>query len=57
MMLSAATVNDSSTRNFMIGQVHQFCASNLNNTPFGAYYDPSSALVENAGYNAAGVHS
>lgn len=60
MMLSAATVNDNSTRNFMIGQVHQYCASNQNNMPFGAYYNPSSGVVNGpnfAGNNANGAHS
>lgn len=59
-MLSAATVNDNTTRDSMIGLVHQFCASNQNNVPFSAYYNPSNGLVEFpdfAGNDAGGVHS
>lgn len=57
MMLSAATVVDSFTRDLLIGQVHAYAASNMNNTVFGAYYDPTLGSVVNAGNNAAGVNS
>lgn len=57
MMLAAATITDNATLDFVINQVHNYAASNMNNTACGVYYDPSLGSVDNALYNAAGVNS
>ena len=46
MLFSAATVTNIATRNYMLDQVHQFASSNRNNTPFPAYYDPTSGITD-----------
>ncbi|KAL5494579.1 hypothetical protein ACEPAI_40 [Sanghuangporus weigelae] len=58
MMFSASTVQNFATREYMINQVHEYAASNQNNTPFSLYYDPSSGIVDsspNAGKNSPAI--
>ena len=58
MMLSAATVTNDVTRDVLIGQVHTYAASNINNTVFSAYYDPTSGIVDDVVlYSGSGVNS
>lgn len=50
MIYSAAIVNNQATRDFLVQQVQLYASPNLNNTPFGAYYDPTTGQC-NGGQN------
>ena len=50
MIYSAAIVDVQATRDFLVQQVELYASPNLNNTPFGAYYDPATGQ-SNSGQN------
>lgn len=54
MMLSAATVTNDATRNYMISQIHNYASSNQNNTQFPAIFNPSTGepITQAAGVNS-----
>ncbi|KAI5119766.1 hypothetical protein M0805_009237 [Coniferiporia weirii] len=60
MMFAASALTNNSTRDFMVGQLHQYVTANLNNTAFTVVYNPTNAIAEGglvAGVNSPGIGS